>query len=69
MNHQLMAEKVEIDPVIAGATFFQAEHLTIETPGSVQIVNRDGQMKRGQLHRMCLDGLSVEAEFSPVLFD
>jgi hypothetical protein len=48
-----MAEEIEVDPMIAGATFFQTEYFTIEAPGSGQVVNRDSQVKRGQLHRIC----------------
>ncbi|MNO91853.1 hypothetical protein D3C76_834100 [compost metagenome] len=55
VNDQLMAEKVEIDPMIAGATFFEAEHMAIEIPSGRQVVDRDGQVKRRELHRMCLD--------------
>ncbi len=34
VDHQLVAEKVEIDPVLAGAAFLQAKHATVEVPRS-----------------------------------
>jgi predicted amino acid dehydrogenase len=32
MNHQLMAEEVEVDPVCAGTTFLQPENFAVKVP-------------------------------------
>ncbi|MCY1426020.1 hypothetical protein D9M71_418280 [compost metagenome] len=64
-----MAKKIEIDPMVARPTFFQAKHRAIEVPGGGQVVDRNGQVKRGELHRANLVGGWAWVEFSPVLFD
>lgn len=39
VDHQLVAEEIEIHPVVAAAAFGTAEHLAIEMPGGSQVVD------------------------------
>ena len=50
VNHQLVAEEVEIHPVVAAATLRAAEHLAIEMPGGSQVVNGNSQVKGCESH-------------------
>ncbi|MNG06878.1 hypothetical protein D3C84_901510 [compost metagenome] len=47
VNHQLMAEEIEVDPVVAGPSFFQAEYRAVKMSRCGQVVDGDGQVKRG----------------------
>jgi len=64
MNHQLMAEEVEVDPVLAGAPLLQAEHVSVEMPGSGQVEYRNGQVKRCQCHQVKPLRIVERLEFS-----
>lgn len=46
VDDQLMAEEIEIHPVIAGAAFRQVEHVGVKVPGCRQVMNGDGEVKR-----------------------
>jgi hypothetical protein len=54
----LVAEKVEIDPMFAGATFFQAEHAAVKVSRGRQVIDGNGEVKWGELHRMGLNLLN-----------
>ncbi len=45
VNHQLMTEEIEVDPMLAAAAFGAAEHLAIETPGGGQVMHGDGEVE------------------------
>ena len=47
----LVAAKIEIDPMISAAPFGTAEDLAVKMPGGGQIVDRKSEMKRGKAHR------------------
>ena len=46
MRHQLMAEEIEIDPVVGSAPPRAAEEISIERLSSLEIVDRYRQMER-----------------------
>ena len=69
VDHQLMAEEIEVDPMVAGATLFQAEDFTVEVPSSGQVVYRDCQVERRKGHQVKPLGAFKCVEFSLALFD
>ena len=50
VNHQLMAEEVEIDPLRAGTALGTAEHLPIEMTRGSEVVDGDGEVEWIDLH-------------------
>ncbi|MNY83178.1 hypothetical protein D3C86_2257630 [compost metagenome] len=52
VDHQLVAEKVEVHPLGAGAAFLQAENLAVEGSGGGEVVNGNRQMEGGKAHRI-----------------
>lgn len=50
VDDQLVAEEVEVDPVLGGAAFAQAEDFAVEAPGGRQVVDRDGEVEGHQAH-------------------
>ena len=46
VRHELVAEEIEVHPLIAAAAFRAAEQLAVEAARRAKIVNRDRQMKR-----------------------
>ena len=49
MGHQLVAEKIEINPMGVAASLFATEEPTVKGPGGLDGVDGKGQMKRGKL--------------------
>ncbi len=49
MGNDLVAEKIEIDPVCRTPSFRAAKRVTVEMPCSRQVVDRYRQMKRGYI--------------------
>ncbi|MNV85709.1 hypothetical protein D3C71_1796840 [compost metagenome] len=56
VDDQLMAIEVEVDPLGCGTSFFKVEHLAVELASRGNIVNRNGEMERGQAHQKLLEG-------------
>ena len=52
MSDDLVSEQVEVDPLCGTATFRTAKCSAIESAGSIKIVDRKGNMKRGQRHEI-----------------
>ncbi len=50
VDHQLVAEEVEIHPVRTAATLRAAEHLAIKMPGCSQVVDGNSQVKGCKSH-------------------
>lgn len=48
VNAELVTEEIEVDPSLSRATLDTPEQLSVESPGLVEIVNGDGEMKRDQ---------------------
>jgi hypothetical protein len=46
MNHQLVAEEIEVDPMLAGATFLEPEDFAVKVACGGQVIDGNGQMKR-----------------------
>lgn len=46
MGDDLVAEEIEINPILRTPPLLAAEYFTIEMPGRRQIMDRKGQMKR-----------------------
>ncbi|MAO15365.1 MAG: hypothetical protein CMH44_00535 [Muricauda sp.] len=46
MNHKLMSEKIEIDPLLGTSTFFATKNFTVKYSAFIKVVNRYGNMKR-----------------------
>ncbi|MNP66552.1 hypothetical protein D3C76_1622790 [compost metagenome] len=51
VNHQLMPIKVEVNPLVAGATLFQAEHFAVKGARASQVVNGDCEVERRETHQ------------------
>ena len=51
VSDDLMAVKVEIDPVVRGSPFAATEHFAVEAARGGKVVDRAGEMERGQVHR------------------
>ena len=51
MGDNLMAMKVEIDPVIGTSSFRAAEQVTIEATRCRKIIDGKGEMERRKCHR------------------
>ena len=50
MRDELMAEEIEVDPLVRAATFGATEHATVEIARGLQIVDRDCEVKRLERH-------------------
>jgi hypothetical protein len=51
VNNQLVALKIEIDPLVAGTTFFQAKHFAIKCACASKVVDRDCEVERREAHQ------------------
>lgn len=51
MHHQLMTEKVEIDPPVGRAPFGATHRPAIESARGGKVVDRDGEVEGAQVHR------------------
>src|SRR5215213_5614425 len=58
VRDDLMAEEIEIDPVIGATTFFTFEHIAIKPAGGIEIVYWKSKMEK-IFHT--IDALTVEA--------
>ena len=56
MGDDLMAEQVEIDPMVGAAPFGAAEQPSVEAARGTEVVDRKGKMERRQAHSACLRG-------------
>ena len=52
MDNELMAEQIEVDPLVAASAFFAAENIAIKCPGLDEIINGDCYMERADLFHM-----------------
>jgi hypothetical protein len=59
MNNQLMAIKVEVDPLGARTSFFQAKHFTVKGACASEVVNRDCEVERREAHQNSNDSIFV----------
>src|SRR5262249_38905610 len=50
VDYELMAEEIEVDPLLAGAAFFEPEHAAVEVARGGEVVDGNGQMKRRKAH-------------------
>ena len=50
VRHQMIAEKIEIDPVARAATFRAAQQTSIKIAGALEAGNRHGKMHRAMCH-------------------
>ncbi len=57
MGDDLVAEKVEIDPVLGASALRTAHHLAIEAARRIQVVHREGDVEGPDAH----DGLRLRA--------
>ncbi|MNC24580.1 hypothetical protein D3C75_726360 [compost metagenome] len=51
VNNQLVAIKIEVDPLVAGTTFFQAEHFAIKCARASEVVNGNCKVERREAHQ------------------
>ncbi|MNW09041.1 hypothetical protein D3C71_2059420 [compost metagenome] len=51
MDHQLMAEEIEVDPLAAGTTLLQAEHGAVEGASSRKVIDGNGEVEGRKAHR------------------
>ncbi|MNY27950.1 hypothetical protein D3C86_1618910 [compost metagenome] len=59
MNNQLVAIKVEVDPLGAGTTFFQAKYFTVKGACAREVVNRNCEVERREAHQNSNDSIFV----------
>src|SRR5471030_1055323 len=50
VNHQLMTEKIVVDPMIAGAAFRATKNVAVEMTGSGQVINGYCQVEGSKAH-------------------
>jgi hypothetical protein len=69
MNDQLVVEHVKVNPVVSRATFREPEHIPVEGTALVEIVDRDGKVKTGSGHALCVEraGRRRKTEAAPIL--
>jgi hypothetical protein len=51
VNDQLVAIKVEVDPLSTGAPFFKSKDFTVKGARCCQIVNGDSEVERREAHQ------------------
>jgi hypothetical protein len=62
MGDNLVAEQVEIDPLLRAPPLGASEELAIEASGSSKIVDRKRKVKRRQAHALPLLGTAALVE-------
>jgi len=61
MDHQLVTEEIEVNPMITASAFCAIEDVTIKGSAFIQVVYGDGDMKRRDLgHSLFGIGLQVQ---------
>jgi hypothetical protein len=54
VGDDLVAVKVEIDPMVGAAPFGAAEQLAVKAASGGKVIDRKGEMERRKAHSICL---------------
>jgi len=49
MDDELMAEQIEVNPLVAASAFFAAQYIPIKSPGLDEIINGNSDVERSDL--------------------
>lgn len=69
MSDDLVAEEVKVDPVLCAPALRQTQYRAVEVPGSFEIIDREGNVKRTQRgHGLIVAKRQQQERFTPAHF-
>ncbi len=66
MRDDLVAEEIEIDPLLGAASLGTSENRTVKVPGGSEIIDRESEVKRAKHPLMIHPAAGAEAPPTPV---